>query len=214
VPQDVAVLIGKPLEPARLDAFARQLRETYVRDGYPDAAVRWTTKPAGAAVDVVLLVDAGPKIVIDHVELAGNTHAKTADLVKAMDLPPGPWNQERVDRATVQLSTYYFDHGYVNVAVEAPPPSATPRFTIKEGDQYRIGKLSIKDAKPADEKKWLAVLGVKKGDVFSRAAMTTGVQKLQEAAQAAVEPETKLDDKKKTIDIVFTLQKSVSPTSK
>jgi outer membrane protein assembly factor BamA len=131
-----------------------------------------------------------------------------------MDLAPGPWNQERVDHATVQLNSYYYDHGYVNVTVEPPAPSATPRFTIKEGDQYRIGALSIKDAKPADEKKYLAVLGVKKGDVFSRAAMTAGVQKLQQATNAQVEPETKIDDKKKTIDIVFSLQKSVSPTSK
>ena len=214
LPGHVEAATGRPLEPARLDAQSAQLREQLVADGYAEASVRWTTKPAGNQVDVVVTVTPGPRIVIDHVGLAGNAHAKTADLLEAMDLPAGPWDQARVDRATLQLNSYYFDHGYVNVAVEAPAPSATPTFTIKEGDQFRIGKLSIKDAKPADEKKWLALLGVKKGDVFSRAAMTTGVQKLQAATKSDVEPETKLDDKKKTIDIVFTLQKSVSPTSK
>jgi outer membrane protein assembly factor BamA len=214
LPGHVETATGRPLDPARLDAQAAQLREQLVVDGYADASVRWTTKPVGNQVDVVVTVTPGPRIVIDHVVLAGNAHAKAADLLKAMDLPPGPWNQERVDRATLNLNSYYYDHGYVNVAVEAPAPSATPTFTIQEGDQFRIGKLSIKDAKPADEKKWLALLGVKKGDVFSRAAMTAGVQKLQDATKSEVEPETKLDDKKKTIDIVFALQKSVSPTSK
>jgi outer membrane protein assembly factor BamA len=214
IPEELGALVGKPLEPARLDAFTQQVTESYVKDGYPQPSARWTTKRAGDQVDVVVLVTPGTRVVIDHVELAGNAHAKTADLLEAMDLPPGPWNQERVDRATLNLNSYYYDHGYVNVAVEAPAPSATPKFTIKEGDQFRIGKLSIKDAKPAEEKKWLAVLGVKKGDVFSRAAMTAGVQKLQDATKSEVEPETKLDDKKKTIDIVFSLQKSVSPTSK
>lgn len=214
LPREFAVPIGQPLDAMKLDAQALAFQQQLVGEGYPGATVHWRARPVGDQVDVIVSVSPGTRIVIDHVVLAGNAHAKTADLLKAMDLSPGPWNQDRVDRATVQLSSYYFDHGYVNVTVAAPVPSATPTFTIKEGDQYRIGKLSIKDATPADQKKWLAVLGVKKGDVFSRAAMTTGVQKLQEAAQAAVEPETKLDDKKKTIDIVFTLQKSVSPTSK
>ena len=61
---------------------------------------------------------------------------------------------------------YYYDRGYINVAVTLPAPSATATFEIKEGDQFRVGKLSIKDASPADQKKWLALLGVKKGDVF------------------------------------------------
>ena len=77
-------------------------------------------------------------------------------------------------------------------------------FDIKEGDQFRVGKLSIKDAKPADEKKWLALLGVKKGDIFSRTAMTTGMQKLQDATKAAdITPMTKVDAAKKTIDVEF-----------
>lgn len=211
---DFDVPPGSPLDPVKLDAQSLAFQQQLVGDGYPDASVRWHTRAAGDQVDVVVSVAPGTRIVIDHVTLVGNAHAKTADLLEAMDLPAGPWNQDRVDRATLQLNSYYFDHGYVNVSVAAPAPSATPTFTIKEGDQFRIGKLSIKDASPADEKKWLGALGVKKGDVFSRAAMTAGVQKLGEAAKADVEPETKLDDKKKTIDIVFTLQKSVSPTSK
>jgi len=153
--------------------------------------------------------------VIDHVELAGNAHAKSADLAKVMDLPPGPWNEARVARATLQINAYYYDHGYVNVSVEQPAPSAAPKFVIKEGDQFHIGKLAIKDTPPAEEKKLLAALGVKKGDVFSRAAMTAGMQKLQDATKAAdITPVTTLDAAKKTIDITFELQKSVSPSSK
>jgi outer membrane protein insertion porin family len=214
LPGQVVAANGLPLDPQLLETLSGELREQFIGNGYPDASVRWTTKPVGNQVDVVVQVTPGTRIVIDHVAVAGNAHAKTADLVKAMDLPAGPWNQARVDRAALQLNSYYYDHGYVNVAVETPAPSATPTFTIKEGDQYRIGKLSFKDATPADQKKWLAMLGVKKGDVFSRASMTAGLQKLQTATGTEVEPETKLDEKTKTIDVEFQLQKSVSPTSK
>jgi len=215
LPGQLAAANGLPLDPVLLDTVAGQLRDHFVSDGYPDAAARWTTKPVGSQVDVSLVVSPGTRVVIDHVELAGNAHAKAADLLKVMDLPAGPWNQARVDRAALQIDTYYYDHGYVNVSVDTPAPSATPKFTIKEGDQFKIGKLSIKDASPADEKKWLALLGVKKGDVFSRSAMTAGLQKLQDATKAAdITPVTKLDPAKKTIDISFEIQKSVSPSSK
>jgi outer membrane protein insertion porin family len=110
---------------------------------------------------------------------------------------------------------FYYDRGYVNVAVTPPVTSATVTFDIKEGDQFRVGKLSIKDAKPADAKKWLAALGVKKGDVFSRSAMTAGMQKLKDATAAVdIDPITNIDTAKKTIDVVFEIQKSVSPSSK
>lgn len=215
LPGTLAAANGLPLDPVLLDKVAGELRDHFIADGYPDAFARWTTRPAGAQVDVSLIVTPGTRFVIDHVELAGNAHAKAADLLKLMDLPAGPWNQARVERAAVQIDTYYYDHGYVNVAVNTPAPSATPKFTIKEGDQFKIGKLSIKDAAPADEKKWLALLGVKKGDVFSRAAMTAGLQKLQDATKFAdITPVTKLDPAKKTIDISFEIQKSVSPSSK
>ena len=215
LPGQLAAAIGLPLDPVLLDTVAGELRDHFVGDGYPDAAARWTAKPAGSQVDVALVVTPGTRVVIDHVELAGNAHAKAADLVKAMDLPPGPWNQARVERAALQIDAYYYDHGYVNVSVATPAPSPAPKFTIKEGDQFKIGKLSIKDTPPADEKKWLVLLGVKKGDVFSRAAMTAGMQKLQDATKAAdITPVTNLDPAKKTIDITFEVQKSVSPTSK
>ena len=215
LPGQLAAAIGLPLDPVLLDTVAGQLRDHFVGDGYPDAAARWTTKPVGSQVDVALVVTPGTRVVIDHVDLAGNAHAKAADLLKAMDLPAGPWNQARVERAALQIDAYYYDHGFVNVSVDTPVPSAAPKFTIKEGDQFKIGKLSIKDASPADEKKWLALLGVKKGDVFSRAAMTAGMQKLQDATKAAdITPVTKLDPAKKTIDVSFEIQKSVNPSSK
>jgi outer membrane protein assembly factor BamA len=205
-PGPLATAVGRPLDPVVLDTAARGLRDAFTDDGCPEAAARWSTRPAGSQVDVALVVTPGTKVVIERVELAGNAHAKTTELLKRMDLRPGPWNQDHVDRATLQITAYYYDHGYVNVTVDTPAPSATPKFTIKEGDQFKIGKLSIKDATPADEKKWLAVVGLKKGDVFDRSAMDAGIQKLYGATSAVnINPATTVDPAKKTIDISFEL---------
>jgi outer membrane protein insertion porin family len=201
-----------------LDTITRELRDQYLAKGYVDATARWTTKPAGSQVDVTIDLVPGTATVIQKIAFEGNAHAKTAELEKVIagDIAVGaPWSDPHVEHAQQDLMAFYYDRGYVNVAVTPPVTSATVAFDIKEGDQFRVGKLSIKDAKPADEKKWLAALGVKKGDVFSRSAMTTGMQKLKDATGAVdIDPITNIDAAKKTIDVVFQIQKSVSPSSK
>lgn len=218
LPAQGAAESGRPLDPVLLEAVTRELREQYLAKGYVDATARWTTRPAGDQVDVSIDVVPGSATVIEKVDFEGNAHARTADLAKAIagELAPGqPWSDTHVARAQQLVMAFYYDRGYVNVAVTPPLPSAIPIFHIKEGDQFHIGKLSIKDASPADQKKWLAALGVKQGDVFSRSAMTAGLQKLKTATAASdIAPVTNIDPAKKTIDVVFELQKSVSPSSK
>ena len=218
LPSQVVAANGLPLDPVLLDTITRELREQYLAKGYVDATARWTTKPVGSQVDVAIDVVPGTATVIQKIDFKGNAHAKTAELEKAIagDVAVGaPWNDQHVEHAQQDLMAFYYDRGYVNVAVTRPVASAAVTFDIKEGDQFRVGKLSIKDAKPADEKKWLAALGVKKGDVFSRTAMTAGMQKLKDATAAVdIDPVTNIDTTKKTIDVVFEIQKSVSPSSK
>jgi outer membrane protein assembly factor BamA len=212
LPGQIAAANGLPLDPALLDSVTRALRDQYLANGYTSATARWTTRPAGNQVDVTIAVTPGTATVIQKVEFTGNAHAKTAELEKtiALDVAPGmPWNDQRVARASLLISGYYFDRGYVNVQVTTPQPAATAAFAITEGDQFRVGKLSIKDAKPADEAKLLKLLGVKKGDIFSRSAMTLGMQKLQDATKSTnITPITNIDAAKKTIDVVFDIPKS------
>lgn len=212
LPGQVAAANGLPLDPVLLDSIARELRAKYLANGYVDAQVRWSTKPVGNQVDVSIDVAPGTAIIVDKVDFKGNAHAKSDELAKAIvaDIGKGtPFTSEHLEKAKLELTAYYFDRGYVNVQVAAPAPAPTIVFDIKEGDQFRLGKLSIKDAKPADEKKWLALIGVKKGDIFSRSAMTTGMKKLQDATKAAdITPLTKVDADKKTIDVEFELAKS------
>lgn len=210
LPGQVAAANGLPLDPVLLDAVARQLRDKYLENGYADAQVRWTTKPVGSQVDVSIDVTPGTAIIVDKVDFKGNAHAKSDELAKAIvgDLGKGtPFSSDRLEKAQLELTAYYFDRGYVNVQVATPAPASAIVFEIKEGDQFRVGKLSIKDAKPADEKKWLAALGVKKGDLFSRTAMTTAMKKLQDATKAQdITPVTNVDAAKKTIDVEFDLK--------
>jgi outer membrane protein insertion porin family len=214
LPGQLAAAIGLPVDPGLVDALADQLRTQYLAKGYTDVAVAWKQSDVATnQVDVTVEVTPGKASTITTVEFKGNAHAKKADLVKAIGdgvAASSPWNIDQVERASLLITAYYYDHGYVNVAVQTPKPSGTAGpavFTITEGDQFRIGKLEITGVSAEDSKKYLALAGAKKGDVFSRTALATGIGKIQDASKLLVTPLTTVDTKKKTIDLKLEVSK-------
>ncbi len=219
-PGQLATAIGLPIDLALLDAVARQLRDQYLGRGFVDATVDWKQTPAGKGqVDITIEVTPGKASTVASLDFKGNVHAKRDDLLKALnsDLVTGtPWDLDRVERASLLVASYYYDHGYVNVTVDAPKPVGGPSpavFTISEGDQYRVGKLEVSGVSPADAKKYLPLVGLKSKDIFSRSAIVAGVQKIADAVHAAgmtnanVLPVTKVDTAKKTIDLTLEITK-------
>ena len=219
-PGQLATAIGLPIDLALLDAVGHQLRDQYLEKGFVDVSVDWKQTPVGKGqVDIAIEITPGKASTVASLDFKGNAHAKRDDLVKAInnDLVTGtPWNADRVDRASLLLTSYYYDHGYVNVAIEGPKPAGGPSpavFTIIEGDQFKVGKLEVTGVAPADAKKYVALIGVKTKDVFSRTAIVNGVQKITDAVHAAgmtnanVLPLTKVDTTKKTIDLTLEVTK-------
>ena len=214
LPGLLSTAVGLPLDPSLLAKVVDQLRTEYLAKGYTDVQVAWKDTDVGTnQVDVSIEITPGKATTITTVEFKGNAHAKKTDLLKAMDgtvVASSPWNSELVERAMLAISSYYYDRGYINVAVDPPKPSgssAPALFTITEGDQFRLGKLDVKGVPDADAKKYLAMVTLKKGDVFSRKSMQDGIIKIQNTAQTQVEPVTNIDAKKKTIDVTLDLTK-------
>jgi outer membrane protein assembly factor BamA len=221
LPGQLTSAIGLPVDPSLLDALGVQLRDLYLSKGFTEASVEWKqTAAAKGAVDVAVEVTPGKASVITAVEFKGNAHIKKADLVKAVGegfAPNSPWNADIVTRGSLLVTSYYYDHGYVNVAVEEPTPPGMPGpvvYSITEGDQFRVGKLELTGESAANTKKYLGLIGVKQGDVFNRSVIADGLTKLNEALKANgetdayVRPITNVDTKKKVIDLKFEVSKT------
>ncbi|MEO8840622.1 MAG: POTRA domain-containing protein [Kofleriaceae bacterium] len=213
LPGQLATATGLPLDPKVLDAVVAQLREQYLAKGFTAVAATWKqTDTAGHQVDVAIEVTPGKASTVTSVAMKGNKKLKQADLVKVVAIEPNsPFSTDAMDRAVVALTTYYYDHGFINIAVTAPSPTGGPSvatFVITEGDQFRVGKLEVTGVPPEDAKKYLAMIAIKKGDVFSRSAIQTGIEKIQAAVAKEVDPITHLDIVKKTVDLELAVPKS------
>lgn len=218
LPGQLATATGLPLDPNVLDAVVNQLREQYLAKGFTAVTATWKqteakqTDTAAHQVDVAIEVTPGKASTVTSVAMKGNKKLKQGDLVKVVTIGPNsPFNSDAMDRAVVALTTYYYDHGFINITVTAPVPAGRPAvatFVITEGDQFRLGKVEVTGVPAADARKYLAMLSIKKGDVFSRSAVQKGIQKIQAAVAKEVDPITHLDIAKKTIDLELAVPKS------
>jgi len=215
LPGQIATATGLPLDPILLDAVVNQLRTQYLAKGFTEVAATWKQTDAAAhQVDVAIEVTPGKASTVTTIAMKGNKKVKQADLVKAIGAlltPSSPFNADAVDRAVLALTTYYYDNGFINVTIATPKPTGGPSpatFDIVEGDQFHVGKVEITGVPPEDAKKYLAMLAVKKGDIFSRSKIQAGLEKVQIAVAREVDPITHLDITKKTIDLEFAVPKS------
>lgn len=208
--------LGAPLDARAMTSFSIMLRDRYREQGYVIADASWGTRPVGAdAVDVIIEVAPGEQVIVDKLEIKGNT-VPSADLVAAATkaLVIGqPLAYERVERATLALTELYYDRGYPNVRVPSPavsgPGRATITFTIEEGDRFKLSGVTIKGADAKLAKRYLRLAAIKKGDVFSRNAIRDAANRVRDAARqdgqqnAEVLPTTTVDTKAKTIGITL-----------
>ena len=202
---------GLPLDRGLLRTLTGQLRDRYLTRGYRSAIASWSSSPAGpGSVDVMIDITLGSAVTIAAVTFAGNAHASRADLTKALDgtiAGATPWLDDRIERAKLLVVAYYYDHGYLKVSVKVAPPTgdhANATFAIVEGAQYRIGKLAVTGVSPGDAKRYLDMLGLHKGDIFSRAAVMAGGDRIRDASKAStINPLTNLDEAKHLIDLTF-----------
>ncbi|HEY0254435.1 MAG TPA: POTRA domain-containing protein, partial [Kofleriaceae bacterium] len=211
LPGALASATGLPLDPQLLEKVVYELRDGYLAKGYTDVAVAYQqTEAAPKQVDIAITVTPGKASTVTAVAFKGNKKVAAAALDKTAAIAKGsPYSDDAIDRAMLALQTYYYDHGFVNVIIMPPKPAGGPgpaTFEITEGDQFRVGAVTLTGID--DAKKYLAMLPLKKGDVFSRAAIQTGIEKIQTALQKRVEPVTHVDAAKHTIDLDLQVPKT------
>lgn len=209
----------RPLVMAEVHDLLAAMREEYGRRGYRSAKVDAKVEPAGPSlVKLKFVVVEGPQWKIGKVTFKGAKAVPEKDLKKAAALEEGtPFDDEKIERATLMVSALYFDRGMINAHVDraAGEPdkegNTTLAFTVEEGEVFRIGNIKLGKLASADEKALLGKLKSKPKQVFSRSTLVEDVKTLTDTFAARgqkvdVLPRTDVDAKKKTLDVILDVE--------
>jgi outer membrane protein insertion porin family len=216
-------MAGGIYDPMRLHRAGHRLEEELKSNGHMKAEVAVRARRAGPGlVDVCFAAAPGPRYVIDRIDFpgarridAGALRALVRRASGDIDAPGGAYRAELLDEDLVKIDAAYYDAGMVNVKVGSPEVVIDERHArlivkvpIDEGDVFRLGRIAFKGVAAGDLDQYRRELGVKSGDVFTRSALATGLEKLRSlerdrGRKGEVDPETAIDSTTHVIDVTI-----------
>ncbi len=210
-----------PFDGVALREGIRKLRDEYLSSGYRSADVQFRVDAAPEhEVDVTVDVREGAQARIDAIHLDGASKASEKDLLALVDTDEGhynrvgaPYRPETFERALLYMSAYYWDRGRVQAKVS--PAEIVPSkdgstlaitVRIEEGPVFRLGKIRCKGDFGGTPKECLDLVGLKTGDVFSRAEMVKAIDRIrafqiEKGRGTTITPGTELDPKKRVLNL-------------
>jgi outer membrane protein insertion porin family len=174
----------------------------------------WLAASSFARADLEIAV---PRPETIRIAFEGNHALSSEELTRAMlggfDLP-AILDEEVRERGLLLIASSYYDHGYINVHVgdarldySIDRKRVTIRVPLREGEQFRMGALSVSGEPLRAPEDALAMLGITRGEIFHRGQLASGIMRISDElrnagfAYAEVLPVTSVDSGNRTIAI-------------
>jgi outer membrane protein insertion porin family len=202
-----------------------KIKQLYQEKGYYFAEAEAVYTDVGPEeIDLTIRITEGEKILIKRITFVGNRAIEPWELKNVMETKEatlisfitgtGVYQRETLRNDLRRLEAFYQTRGFLRVEVSEPDVRVDPKakgifitITVKEQDQYRVGRLQVAgdDLFSAPELKNLMKL--QEGEIFDRSQLANDVLKLSDRytergyAFADVVPLTNIDQEKRLVNI-------------
>jgi outer membrane protein insertion porin family len=207
-----------------------KIQELYKQKGFYNAQITYELKDLeGNQKGVVFRINEGRKFYVKKIEFRGNEHFHDKELRKVMATKQrgflswitgsGVLDPETLRQDIERIAAFYYNHGFLKVKVSKPKIRTDEKWIyitiqIEEGDPYKVSSFRLQGDLLKDEETLKRKLGTKVGEYFNRAQLRRDIMKLSEIyadmgyAYTEVEPQTRIDDRAKTVDITLDIRKN------
>jgi len=221
---------GGVYSPSQAEADANALAEAYAQRGRLAARIEpRLIERAGGRVDLVFEVAEGQVAEVERVSFVGNRSFSERHLRGVIDTSQAGrlstlfrsdnYNAERIARDRQALQDYYMSRGFLDAQILSGVSELTLErdgafvtFTIREGQQYRLGNVSvISEISGIEPGAYRAGLTDRTGQLFTPTLLETMIQQVErvgyEAGQRFVRAEPRLvrNEREGTVDVEFAL---------
>ena len=177
---------GRPLDKAALNRIEQEIKQQYLANGNYSVDVTTTTKKLDRnRVALNINVKEGDVAQITRVNISGNKAYPEATLLKLLESgkkkklsffgSKNKYAKEKLVGDIDKLTSFYRDRGYLNFRVISSPVSLSKdkksvvvNINIKEGDQFRVGKVSVAGNSGLSQKEAAKLVTLKEGQIFSQ----------------------------------------------
>ena len=224
---------GSTLDYPLLFENRRRIEGLYRAQGYYLAKVNFETEPLGeSAVGIHFEVVEGEKLKLREIDFTGNEHFDDDELTEGFQTRTwrfwslatswfdnsGTYSEPLFVQDLRRVERKYGDAGYLQLHVGEPEvipeeDGLIVRVPIREGKQFRVGKIDVTGDSTVDIDALREKLELKTGDVFNRSHLNDDIAKLTEHYQdrgfyfAQVTPLSNLSQATEQVDVAFDVRK-------
>jgi len=189
--KQAGVAKGRPLDKSSLNRIQRQIKQQYLAQGNYGAEVETKLqKLPRNRIAVNIKIKEGGVARIKRLKISGNKAYPEATLKKLLESGStkgkiaflssrDKYSKEKLVGDIDRLTSFYRDRGYLNfevlstqVALSKDKKSVFVNLNIKEGDQYRVGKVKVLGNTGLNSKDLNKLITLKEGQVFSQTKLT------------------------------------------
>lgn len=226
------VITVKPntiLKRALLKEDVERIKALYIKKGFYLAEVSYRIDSINEDEVVVTFdIEEGVKVKVKRITFIGNTVFNDKELKKAMRTKEagllsfvtsrGVFDDLIFDNDINIILGKYFDKGYIQAEVGRPQIDVSEdkrwvfiALNIKEGEQFRVGKVEVEGDIIKTRMELMERLKTKPGNIFSRSLLSTDITTLTDLyadegyAFVDVKPVTRVDEEKRIVDITLNI---------
>jgi outer membrane protein insertion porin family len=177
---------GRPLDKSALNRIQREIKQQYLARGNYAADVTTSTEELPRnRIAVKIKINEGAVARIKRIKINGNKAYPEATLKKLLESgtkskfsilsSSDKYAKEKLVGDIDKLTSFYRDRGYLNfnvtstqVSLSKDKRSVFVNININEGDQYRIGKVTVDGDTGLTKKELDKLVKLKEGQVFSQ----------------------------------------------
>lgn len=222
---------GRPLDKAALNRIEQEIKQQYLANGnYSVDVATKTEKLARNRVALKINIKEGSVARIKRVNISGNKAYPEATLRKLLDSgskskfsffsKKDKYAKEKLVGDIDKLTSFYRDRGYLNfevvssqVSLSKDKKSVVVNINIKEGDQYRVGKVKVAGNSGLSQKEIAKLVTLKEGQIFSQTQLTKMRKNIKTRlgkdgfafSRIGISPQ--VDNVKKRVNLVFNTDK-------
>ena len=219
--------IGQFADDAVFEQAKAKIKQAYKDFWYPYTTVEWSSSVNEqlGTVDVVFTIDEGRKLGIKHIVFEGNDSIDEDQLRRVMQQKEKRWysfltrsgqyKEDVTDLDVFSLKSEYMNNGFLDVQISDPvlddtkPEKARLIYRIKEGQQYRIGRVELKGMETFSEQELRAVVQLHSSAIASYDNVEIGTESLRAFygnrgyIRAAIRPQFNADASTGIVDITY-----------
>ena len=188
--KNVGIAEGRTFDPSILERVEQEMEQQYFSRGKYGLTINTSVSELErnrVGIDITLVEGQAAKI--RQINIVGNEDFSEEDLLEQIESTTPGWftwisgsdqySKERLQGDLEALSSFYFDRGYLNFAIESTQVAITPdkkdiyiTVNIEEGEQYFISKIEIVGDTIVSQEELRKYILVEPGELYSRRLVT------------------------------------------